>query len=92
MDGTNYTAPASFDWLSGSAHTLAALSPQTAPDGQSRDVFSSWSDGGAQTNLITVPFWATNYTASFSTQYLLDNVRQPNGCRHHLELSRRTLV
>jgi hypothetical protein len=77
VDGTNYLAPANFNWLSGSAHTLTALSPQTAPDGHSRSVFGSWSDGGTQTNLITVPAWATNFTASFSTQYLLETAVNP---------------
>jgi len=72
VDGTNYTAPATFNWLSGTAHTLNAPSPQTAPDGRSRSTFASWSDGGAQSNQLTVPFSATTYTASFSKQYLLD--------------------
>ncbi len=79
VDGTNYPSPASFDWLSGSSHTLEALSPQAGVDGHSRSVFASWSDGGAQTNLITVPFWPTNYTATFSTQYLLDTTVNPLG-------------
>gem|GEM_PF-357386 len=72
VDGTNYIAPASFDWLSDSSHTLIAASPQTAADGHSRYVFAAWSDGGPQTNVITVPSSPTNYTATFSTQYLLD--------------------
>ncbi len=79
-DGTNYISPASFNWAAGSVHTLVAQSPQTAIDGHSRHVFSSWSHGGAQTNSIIVPSVATNYTASFSTQYLLATaVVPPNG-------------
>jgi hypothetical protein len=77
VDGTNYLAPANFNWLSGSAHTLATPSPQTASDGYSRSVFSSWSNGGTQTNVIAVPFWATNFTANFSTEYLLETAANP---------------
>ncbi len=79
VDGTNYTAPANFNWLPGTAHTLAAISPQPAPDGHSRSIFSTWSNGGAQINQITVPSSATNYTATFSTQYLLETSIIPTG-------------
>src|ERR1035441_2926847 len=72
VDGINYVAPAVFDWTSGSPHTLAAPSPQPAPDGHSRNVFSSWSVGGSQTNQITTPDTDTTYTAAFTDQYLLD--------------------
>ena len=92
VDGTNYTAPANFDWISGSAHTLEAPSPQTAPDGHSRNVFSSWSDGGAQTNLITAPFSGNELHGELLHPVSAGNVSQPDGRGHHLELSRRTLV
>ena len=79
VDGTNYTSPANFDWVPGSQHVLEAASPQTAPDGHSRNVFTSWSQGGAQSNLLTVPLSATNYTASFTSQFLLDVTTTPPG-------------
>lgn len=79
VDGTNYITPANFDWLNASAHTLIAVSPQTALDGHSRNMFASWSDGGPQTNVISVPSSPTNYTATFSTQYLLDVAVTPAG-------------
>lgn len=77
MDGTNYTAPALFNWLSASSHSLEAVSPQVAEDGHSRAVFTSWSDGGDQSHSVTVSFATTNYTATFSTQYLLDTTITP---------------
>jgi hypothetical protein len=79
VDGTNYTAPARFDWLPGSSHRLEAASPQLAGDGHSRWIFSSWSDGGTQTNSISAPLSATTYTARFATQYLLATSLNPVG-------------
>lgn len=79
VDGTNYTAPVSFDWDIGSAHTLIAQSPQAAPDPHTRYSFASWNDGGLQTNQITVPSSNATYTASFATQYLLDTAVAPGG-------------
>ena len=35
VDGTNYTAPVLFNWLSGSSHSLDTASPQIAGDGSS---------------------------------------------------------
>jgi len=79
VDGTNYTAPVVFDWLTGSSHTLNTPSPQTANDGHSRFLFATWNDGGAQSHGITVPSSSTNYTATFPTQYLLDTTVTPAG-------------
>jgi Arylsulfotransferase (ASST)/Divergent InlB B-repeat domain/Ser-Thr-rich glycosyl-phosphatidyl-inositol-anchored membrane family len=79
VDGTNYSAPAVFTWASGSAHTLVAQSPQTSADNHARYSFTSWNDGGAQTNQIVTPDSDTNYTATFSTQYLLDVNVAPTG-------------
>jgi len=72
VDGTNCTAPASFTWATNSSHTLAAPTAQLSPDGHARYPFLSWSDGGAQTHTVTTPRLDTNYTASFSTEFLLD--------------------
>jgi hypothetical protein len=77
VDGTNFAAPASFDWPSGTAHTLDTPSPQTAPDSHSRNVFLRWSDDGTPSHEITVPLSATNYTADFSTQYRLETAVSP---------------
>jgi len=79
VDGTNYTAPVTFDWEAGSLHSLDAPSPQLSADGHSRSSFDAWSDGGAQTHSITVPGSDTTNTASFTTQYLLDLTITPPG-------------
>src|SRR5208283_407117 len=60
VDGQPVTTPATFNWQTGSTHTIAANSPVGAY------VFQSWSDGGAQTHIITVPATSTAYTANYS--------------------------
>ena len=79
VDGTNYTAPASFSWDVGSLHTLDTPSPQVSGDGHSRSLFTAWSDGGTQNHSIMMPAADTNYVAAFSTQYLLDVAVVPAG-------------
>jgi len=79
VDGTNYTAPVTFDWADGSLHTLDTPSPQVAGDGHSRSLFAAWSDGEAQSHSITVPASDSTNTATFVTQYLLDTTVTPVG-------------
>ncbi len=76
VDGTSYTAPRTFSWTAGSSHTLSLSSPQNGASG-TRYVYSSWSDGGAQSHSITVPSSATTYTANFTTQYSLTTSASP---------------
>jgi hypothetical protein len=68
-DGATYTSQQTFNWLSGSSHSISVVSPQTATG--TRNLFASWSDGGAAAHSITVPVAAASYTANFTTQYLL---------------------
>ena len=77
VDGTTYTAPQSFNWIVGSSHTISTTSPQNVAGG-SEQVFSSWSDGGAQSHSVTAPSGSTTYTASFTTQYQLTTVASPS--------------
>jgi hypothetical protein len=69
VDGTNYTTPQTFTWVSGSQHTLATTTPQSAGAG-SRYVFTSWSDLGSLSHSVS-PTASTNYSATFKRQYLL---------------------
>src|SRR5205085_1161467 len=46
VDDSVYTAPRVFQWIPGSSHTIAALSPQAAGM-TSRYAFANWSDHGA---------------------------------------------
>ena len=73
------TTPATFNWTAGSSHTISATAPQYSADSHTRYSFSSWSDGGAQSHTVTAPSSATTYTASYSTQYLLDTTAAPAG-------------
>ena len=97
VDGTDYTAPASFTWATNSSHTLSAANAQLSADGHARYPFLSWSDDGAQTHTVTAPRFDTNYTASFSTEFLLDLAVAPtdggsvdSGARWTLASSRPT--
>jgi len=70
VDSATYSAPHTFNWIPGSSYTLSVSSPQSGPTG-TRYVYSSWSDGGAQTHTITAPSSSITYTANFGTQYSL---------------------
>jgi uncharacterized protein (TIGR03437 family) len=63
VDGVTLTAPQSFQWSSGTNHTIGVTSPQS--NSGTQYVFNSWSDGGAQTHTIVAPSAAATYTASF---------------------------
>jgi uncharacterized protein (TIGR03437 family) len=76
VDGSTVTAPQSFQWTASSSHTIAVTSPQGG--GSTQYVFSNWSDGGGQTHSVTAPSFATTYTATFTTQYLLTTVASPS--------------
>jgi len=70
VDGTPITTPQVFAWTQGSTHTLAANSPVSGGT-STQYVWTSWSDGGAQSHTITVPSTSTTYTANFKKQYML---------------------
>jgi energy-coupling factor transporter ATP-binding protein EcfA2 len=58
VDGTNYTAPQTFQWGAGSSHTIAVASPLAGATG-TQYVFGNWSDSGAEIARIVVEsFWA----------------------------------
>ncbi|SPF54062.1 exported hypothetical protein [Candidatus Sulfopaludibacter sp. SbA4] len=70
VDNNTFTAPQTFPWAAGSMHTIAVPSPQGS--GTSRSAFMNWSDSGALSHGITVPFsFTTTYSANFKTQYQL---------------------
>lgn len=68
VDGTTLTAPASFQWAPGSAHTVSA---PHATLGSTRYLFRTWSDGGAQTHTVTVPTSSLTLTANFQKQHIV---------------------
>jgi uncharacterized repeat protein (TIGR02543 family) len=76
VDNATYTAPYTFQWVTGSSHTVGVSSPQGS--GATRYVFASWSQGGAQNQTVTAAGNAT-YTANFSPQYQLTTTVSPVG-------------
>ena len=78
VDGTDHTAPYSGTWNSGSSHTLNVPSPQNISGVSSRYVFSSWSQGGSQSQTVS-PTSATTYTANFTQQHFLSTRTEPRG-------------
>src|SRR6185437_11188119 len=74
VDGSDYTEPTTFAWPTQSVHTLAVMSPQGSAG--TRQVFSNWSDSGAQSHRVTIAGPAS-YTASFKTQYQLTTSASP---------------
>ena len=63
VNGATSTATFTRTVIIGSSNTVSAISPQTK--GKKTYSFSSWSDAGAQTHVITAPAAATTYTARF---------------------------
>ena len=78
VDGAPVTTPWVFIWIQGSTHSLAANSPVSGGAGI-QYVWTSWSDGGAQSHTITVPSSPATYTANFKKQYLLTVLVSPSG-------------
>jgi PKD repeat protein len=66
IDGQPQTAPYTFTGVVGVQRTIAVTAPQTV-NGQAYG-FSSWSDGGAQSHVISTPTVDTTYTATLTPQ------------------------
>jgi glucose/arabinose dehydrogenase len=65
LDGQPHPTPYSEGSVVGMRRTLDVASPQVL--GGTTYTFSSWSDGGAKSHVITTPSAATTYTAAFAT-------------------------
>ena len=63
VNGTGTTATFTRTVIQGSTNTVSAITPQTK--GKKNYAFSSWSDGGSQTHIITAPATSATYTARF---------------------------
>jgi hypothetical protein len=77
VDGTTYTAPQTFNWVVGTSQSLNTTSPQSGSPG-TQYVWSTWSQGGTQSQTVTAPTAATTYTANFTTQYQLTMQASPS--------------
>ena len=76
VDNLPLTTPHVFSWTVGSSHTIAAISPVSGTPG-TQYLFHTWSDGGAQSHTIIVPYLPTTYNAIFNTQYYLTMQTSP---------------
>ena len=63
VNGSEATASFSRTVIVGSKNSISAISPQTVR--KTTYTFRSWSDGGAQTHIITAPASATTYKATY---------------------------
>jgi hypothetical protein len=77
IDGVSFNSTQNVSWPSGSSHTIAVATPQSAGTG-TQYVWTGWSDGGSSSHSIA-PTSATTYTVSFATQYLLSTSVLPAG-------------
>jgi hypothetical protein len=81
VDNNYWPDPISFNafyysdgsWNVGTTHSIGVASTQWPWTGNTRYVFSSWSDSGAITHNITAPSSSTNYTAALTPQYYLSD-------------------
>jgi glucose/arabinose dehydrogenase len=64
VGGTVGTTPFTRTVIQGSANTISGVTPQNL--GGVPYVFSAWSDGGAQTHVVTAPETARTWTATFT--------------------------
>ena len=63
LNGSQLPAPFTRTVIQGSANTISAPSPQIK--GKKSWQFQSWSDGGAQTHVVTAPSSSVTYVARF---------------------------
>ncbi len=68
VDGVSTSTPATYSWAVDSPHTISAPSPQAAGP-QTRRVFDSWSDGGAQSHPVVAAAGGGSYVATFHTEH-----------------------
>jgi uncharacterized repeat protein (TIGR02543 family) len=69
-DGQIYTGPHTFTWAENTSHFIGVNSPINSGTG-TREIFTSWSDGGAQNHTYIVPGSNQTVTVNFTTQYYL---------------------
>jgi len=70
VDGTQFTSPFTTNWVYGSTHSIFAPRTQTNAPG-TQVTWTSWSNGGAISNLVIPAASPLHLTARFATQYWL---------------------
>ena len=86
VDGSFWYAPVNFalpydsSWTAGSSHNLSIDSPQYPWSSNTYFDYSSWSNGGAQTQTINAPSGSTTYTANIVGNYYVDDYPLEGTC------------
>ena len=78
IDGVRHTTPFAANWSFASTHSLSTAAIQTNVPG-SRLVWTSWSNGGAISNLVVPAGSNLTCVASFSPQYFLSTTASVGG-------------
>ena len=78
VDGVTNRAPVTTNWAYGSGHWLSVLPVESGGPG-TQGVWTAWSNGGLISNRVSPSSPITNYTAEFTTQYLLTMDWTPGG-------------
>lgn len=77
VDNVTYLGASLFNWDINSTHTIKAISPQT--NGNTRYIFTNWSNSGDTNQTITVNSITSVYKANYKTQFKLLGSVQPSG-------------
>jgi uncharacterized protein (TIGR03437 family) len=78
VDGATVTTPRRYVWAPGTSHTLRVATPaQTAPSGNSRYNFASWSLGPDASQSYTATDSAATITVDFSAEHRVSLVTSP---------------
>src|SRR5579871_4489886 len=75
VDGVACSSPCTFQWTSGSQHTIAAPASQSFGAG-TQLLFSNWSDSGSLSHTVYASTGAV-YSANYATQYYLSTSTYP---------------
>ena len=70
VDGVLVTTPQTFSWIPDSMHSISAVQTMSGGEGV-KYIFSSWSNGGGQSQNYTVVNSTQTLTAAYNTQYYL---------------------
>jgi uncharacterized protein (TIGR03437 family) len=79
IDGIPSLTPARFAWISGSSHTLTLAASQTAGNNTVHHQFTGWDNGSTATTRTVTAGGALEFTANFSTKYLLTTSTSGSG-------------
>jgi hypothetical protein len=86
VDGSFWYAPVNFalpydsSWTAGSSHTLSIDSPQYPWSSNTYFDYSSWSNGGTETQTINAPSGSTTYTANITPNYYVTDYALEGSC------------